>query len=213
MIFDIHLHTRAYSVCSNMDPEDLLYRAVEIGLDGIALTEHGIRWPDHKVETLLSKTKTSNLVIIVGQEVACFENGRKQGHFLAFGVKESLGSNISAQQLIQRVHGEGGVVIPAHPYKKSRIGDGYYGLGDGVFDFDVDAIELYHPDQDQEAWLRIREASKKLNLPLTGGSDAHELSAVGACTTLFEDEIREESHFIEAIRTGKITPQRGRSQD
>jgi predicted metal-dependent phosphoesterase TrpH len=209
MIFDIHIHTRRYSGCSNIEPEELIYRAKRIGLDGIALTEHGIRWPDEMVKSLFTKTGINDLMVVIGQEVTCFHKGRREGDFLVFGVNESLGSNISAKQLIERVHGEAGIVIPAHPYKRSRIGDSYYGIGDGLYNLEIDAIELYHPEHDEDAIMKVKEASMKMGLPMTGGSDAHDIFMVGACTTLFLKEIKDERDFIDAIRTGSIIPRKG----
>lgn len=210
MVFDIHIHTRRYSGCSNIEPDELILRAKKIGLDGIALTEHGIRWPDERIDALLAKTRAKDLVIIVGQEVTCFDRGRREGDFLVFGVHESLGSNISARRLIERAHGDGGIVIPAHPYKRSRIGDSYYGVGDGLYKLEVDAIELYHPEHDDEAIAKVKEASVKMGLPMTGGSDAHEIFMVGTCTTVFLNQIRDERDFIEAIKKGRIIPRKGR---
>jgi len=211
MIFDTHIHTRNYSGCSNIEPEDLLRRAGELGLDGIALTEHGIRWPDEKVKALRLKTRIDDLVIVVGQEITCYtRKWKRQGDFLVFGAPESLGSNISAQELIEIVHGEGGIVIPAHPFKRSRSRHDYYGVGEAMVDLDIDAIETYHPEHDEEAVLKARRISRMMGgLPLTGGSDAHLLFMVGACTTIFHEQVRDERQFIEAIRSGKITPQRG----
>jgi hypothetical protein len=211
MVFDLHLHTRVYSGCSNIEPEDLVMRAIEIGLDGIALTEHGIRWSDEKVESLHLKTGVDDLVIVSGQEITCFtRKWRRQGDFLVFGVKESLGSNISAQDLIRVVHAEGGIVIPAHPYKKSRSRYDLYGVGDEMIQLDVDAIEYYHPEHDEEALQKVQEASRKMGgLPLTGGSDAHYIEMVGACTTIFHEPVRNERQLIDAIRAGRINPQRG----
>jgi predicted metal-dependent phosphoesterase TrpH len=209
MLFDIHIHTRNYSPCSAIDPELLLPRAKRLGLDGIALTEHGIRWPDDKVEALCSKTRITGLVIVVGQEIACFDKGKMQGHFLVFGVGHSLGADLAVDELIRIVHGEGGVVIPAHPYKKSRAGDRHFGAGDSIRYLDVDAIEIYHPEHDEEAVTKIREISEQTGSPLTGGSDAHELSSLGSYVTVFEEDIQAEAQFIEAIRRGRITPGRG----
>jgi predicted metal-dependent phosphoesterase TrpH len=39
---DLHIHTNRYSGCSNIDAVKLLRKSKEAGLDGIALTEHGI---------------------------------------------------------------------------------------------------------------------------------------------------------------------------
>ncbi len=44
----------------------------------------------------------------------------------------------------------------------------------------------------------------KLGLPGTGGSDAHQVHAIGSCVTIFENEVRSEEDFIREIRAGRI---------
>ena len=59
--FDIHLHTRTYSDCSFIEPEALIQKAIQLNLQGIALTEHGMRWPDDKFEELRRLAAPSGL--------------------------------------------------------------------------------------------------------------------------------------------------------
>ncbi|MBW2348551.1 MAG: PHP domain-containing protein [Deltaproteobacteria bacterium] len=180
MVFDIHLHTRNYSGCSSIEAEDLVRRAEELGLDGIALTDHGIRWPEDRVEALREACGVHDLVIIPGQEITCYNGSwKREGDFLVFGVKESLGSGLSARELINLVHEQGGVVIAAHPYKRSRRGDTYYGVGDGMADLDVDCIEALHPEHDDAAIQKVRAfAESRGGIPLTfhGGGLHHPVS-------------------------------------
>ena len=206
MLFDLHLHTDYYSSCSAISPEELIRQAVALKLDGVAVTEHGIRWPDDKFDHLLKLAEPHELVLIDAQEVQTYspENGM-EGEFLVFGVKKSLGSDFSAKALVERVHGEGGILIAAHPYKWSRFGtDRYYGAGDRIYELELDGIELFHPDHDEEAITKVRQATEKLGLPGTGGSDAHQVHEIGACLTLFENEVRNEEDFIREIRGGRI---------
>jgi predicted metal-dependent phosphoesterase TrpH len=60
--FDIHVHTRKYSGCSFIDPEDLIQQAVEAKLDGLAITEHGMRWPDDEFASLRSLAEPHGIV-------------------------------------------------------------------------------------------------------------------------------------------------------
>lgn len=206
LVFDIHLHTDYYSGCSVISPEELIQRAVEIHLDGIAITEHGIRWPDDKFDELRRLADPHGLILINGQEVHTYSTkSGMEGEFLVFGGKKSLGSDFAAQELVERVHGEGGILIAAHPYKWSRHGkQRYYGAGDRVYELELDAIELYHPDHDEESLQKVRQAMTKLGLPGTGGSDAHQVHAIGSCVTIFENEVRSEEDFIREIRAGRI---------
>ncbi|MGA2957357.1 MAG: PHP domain-containing protein [Thermodesulfobacteriota bacterium] len=210
-IFDTHLHTDIYSDCSFINPEDLISRAVEMNLDGIALTEHDMRWPDEKFDELRRLAEPQGLTLINGQEIGTFnsKNGM-EGEFLVFGLRKSLGSNFSAQELVERVHGEGGILIAAHPYKLSRGGRfRYYGAGDRIFELDLDGIELYHPDHNDQALKKVRQAMGTLGIPGTGGSDAHKIFAVGSCVTIFENKILDEQDFIREIRSGNIHAEKG----
>ena len=44
MLIDLHVHTSPRSLCSNIDPEELVQEAKRIGLDGFCLTEHQVLW-------------------------------------------------------------------------------------------------------------------------------------------------------------------------
>jgi predicted metal-dependent phosphoesterase TrpH len=208
--FDIHLHTDYYSSCSVISPEQLIQQAIEMRLDGLAITEHGIRWPDAKFDELRRLADPHGLILIDGQEVSTYSsrNGM-EGEFLVFGVRKSLGSDFSAKELVETVHGEGGILIAAHPYKWSRLGkDRYYGAGDRVYELALDAIELYHPHHDAESLTKVRQAMKKLGLPGTGGSDAHQVHDIGCCVTVFKNKVCGEEDFIWEIRAGNIQAQK-----
>lgn len=205
-IFDLHLHTSFYSSCSAIDPEALIRQAAEIDLDGIALTEHGLRWPDEKVDLLRRIADSLGVVLLRGQEISTYSptNG-PEGEFLVFGLKRSLTADLSARELTKRVHGEGGILIAAHPFKLSRLNKKkYYGAGELVYELELDALELYHPDHDEEALKKVRQAMAKLGLPGTGSSDAHQLHEVGRCATIFERPIFTEEDLIQEIRAGRI---------
>lgn len=205
-VFDIHLHTDYYSGCSVISPQQLIQRAIQMRLDGIAITEHGIRWPDDRFNQLRRLADPYNLILINGQEVHTYspQNGM-EGEFLVFGVKKSMGSDFSAQELVARVHGEGGILIAAHPYKWSRHGrQRYYGAGDRVYELKLDGLELYHPHHDEESLQKVRRAMEKLGLPGTGGSDAHQPHVIGCCVTIFAEQVRSEEDFIREIRAGNI---------
>jgi len=204
--FDIHVHTRRYSDCSFIGPEDLIHQAVETRLDGIAITEHGMRWPDEEFDKLRKLADPHGIVLINGQEIYT-ESSKKEmeGDFLVFGIKQSLTGRYSAQELSEMVHKEGGILIAAHPYKLSRGGKShYYGAGDKVYKLQIDAIELCHPDHSDLAVHNVQKAMKKLGIPGTGGSDAHKIFAVGSCVTLFENKVFDETDFIREILQGNI---------
>lgn len=210
--FDIHIHTRKYSGCSFINTEDIIQQAVEAELSGIAITEHGMRWPDEEFGRLQALGAVHGLVLINGQEINTLNSAnRSEGEFLVFGLRRSLTQAYSAVELVQTVHEEGGIIIAAHPYKLSRGGRShYYGAGDNVYKLQLDAIELYHPDHSEQAMKKVRQAMEQMKIPGTGGSDAHKILNIGSCVTVFENPIRNEDDFIREIRAGRIHAERRR---
>ena len=77
-----------------------------------------------------------------------------------------------------------------------------------VFEF-VDAIEVGNgklsPDENDLA----RKVAEKLDLPGTGGSDAHRVNEVGKWLTVFEKDIRDERELVQELRTGRFTAVKG----
>jgi predicted metal-dependent phosphoesterase TrpH len=204
--FDIHLHTKLFSDCSFIEPADLIPRAVRAGLQGIALTEHGVRWPDEKFDELRRLADPHGLILINGQEIlASSSRNGMEGEFLVFGLRKSLWGSFSAKDLVERVHGEGGIIIAAHPYKLSRGGKNhYYGAGNLIYELALDALELYHPSHNERALAKVRKAMEDLGLPGTGSSDAHKIFEVGSFVTFFDNKIGGEEDFIREIRNGKV---------
>jgi len=205
MEIDLHIHTNRYSGCSNINPKEVLKKAKRVGLDGIAFTEHGIRWSDEQISILIEKAKIENLLVFAGQEVACYTSyGQFQGELLVYGYPKSLGSNRSIEQVIRLVHAEGGVVIAAHPFKKLQTGEGYYGVGHTIYDFSVDGLEIEHPSYDDDSRNLAKQAMKQMKIAGIGSSDSHDLRSVGMCRTVFEKTVTSMESLCEEIRAKRL---------
>jgi predicted metal-dependent phosphoesterase TrpH len=202
---DLHIHTSRYSGCSNIDPVKLLRKAKTTGLDGIALTEHGICWSNENIDLVREKSQITDLVILPGQEVACYtKSGNFQGEFLVFGPDRSLGSSRTLEEILEMVHGEGGVVMAAHPYRKLPGGGGFYGAGDRIYEVEIDGLEIEHPSYDQESRRLAQKAQEAMQIAGIGGSDAHDLSAVGLCRTVFSRIVRDVPSLCQEIRARRL---------
>jgi predicted metal-dependent phosphoesterase TrpH len=209
MEMDLHIHTNRYSGCSNIDAVKLLRKSKEVGLDGIALTEHGICWSAENIEEIRDKSRVTDLVILPGQEVACYtKSGHFQGEFLVFGPSRSLGSSRSLEQILEISHGDGGVVIAAHPYKKLDKESGFYGAGDGVYGLDIDGLEIEHPSYDDEGRLLAQKAVRAKKIAGIGCSDAHDLRSVGICRTVFSRPVRDIRTLCQEIKAGRLAAKR-----
>ena len=109
-------------------------------------------------------------------------------------------TNLPAQKIIDYVRSCGGVCIPAHPFrfKAASIGDKLETLI-GIF-----AIEGYNAKSDIEENRMAWEKAEKLNLKLTGGSDAHVVGQIGKCVTEFPSNIENMSELVEALKSGNF---------
>ncbi|WP_028314596.1 PHP-associated domain-containing protein [Desulfatibacillum aliphaticivorans] len=204
MEFDLHIHTNRFSGCSNIDPGEVIARALAAGLDGIALTEHGIRWPDGEIEKLLDQCGEKKLIVLPGEEAACYSSrGEFQGEFLVFGHPKSLGSALSVEALVERVHESGGVVVAAHPFKRARRGNAYYGCGDNAGKYDLDGMETLHPSYDEEGLEKAWALCQSAGLASIGGSDAHAPEQIGKVRTVFERPIQSLEDLCREIREGR----------
>jgi predicted metal-dependent phosphoesterase TrpH len=189
---DLHVHTK-YSGDNDSDPEEAVLRAIELGLHGIAFTEHYYYGASEFVEVLQEKYKNS-IQIFRGVEFSTAE-----GHCLVFGVDtDSLSIKYaSVNDVIRVVHQAGGVVIPSHPYRSVNS------LGDLVRKVPgICALEGCNGCNMHPFNVKAIEAAETLNLPYTGGSDAHIPADVGSCYTEFADVVTG-GNFIDVLKAGK----------
>lgn len=194
MLLDLHVHQSRHSLDSRLDILDAVRDAKKHKLGGICITDHDDLGLRAFAEALSVK---ENLLIIVGVEINTLD-----GDLLCYGIDEMPKVRMSAQETIDFVHKGNGVVIAAHPYRHNNRG-----LKDVLFDVNgLDAIEAYNGRTDDQSNLLALEAAKTLNIPVTGASDAHTVGEIGNYVTYFEDTIRNENDFINAIKSKKFKP-------
>lgn len=191
---DLHVHT-GHSYDATGTPEEVLARSSQAGLNGIAVTEHNSY---EKTDAFLELAPRYNLVVFSGAEVPTIN-----GHYLVF--TENIGHwnrycrmLHKAQEIIDEVNRLGGAVIAAHPY---RLGLGYGGQAVTKLR-DLTAIEVYNGGNNRADNKLALELAAKLNLPGTGGSDAHCISDIGRCYTEFFSPLQNLAELITALKSG-----------
>lgn len=192
---DIHNHT-VYSGDSTLEPEEAVQRAIELGLDGIAFTEHNTLLDPYVAVRLREKYAGAVLVL------SGIEYTSREGHLLVFGYADAgfggLGLYGPAQDLIRLVAERGGVVIPAHPFREWSLFKGELGSLAGIT-----AIEAYNGHNTAgENELAVAYAVR-CGLATTGGSDSHGVDDVGRCCTEFATPVADEAGFIGQIKAGR----------
>ncbi len=189
---DLHIHTFE-SGDNDANPEEVASEAIAKGLDGIAFTEHSSYEASEFAERL--KEKYSPLLTILrGVEFSA-----REGHVLVFGVDTDKLSIWGApvEDLLAAVKEQGGVAIPAHPF---RGGSGIGNLFEHINGFT--AVEGYNGCNLHAMNVEAVSRAEALGLPVTGGSDAHAPNEVGKCYTEFEAPVTEEN-FLDLLRGGR----------
>lgn len=191
---DLHIHSR-YSEDNDSDPEEIIERAVELSLDGIAFTEHYYYEASEHIAPLIDKYKET-ITILRGVEFSATD-----GHCLVFGINTDRIPDryITMRHLIRVVDSLGGVVIPAHPFRGiNSIGDLLFNLS-GLF-----AIEGFNGCSMPAFNNKAIKAATKLSIPFTGGSDSHSPAEVGSCYTVFNEPVSQDN-IVRLLKSGKFT--------
>ncbi|HHY69959.1 MAG TPA: PHP domain-containing protein [Bacillota bacterium] len=210
---DLHVHSK-YSGESLAEPKEIIECALEKGLDGICITEHGSLYVSRPFEELKNKYP---LLIFRGVELAT-----DAGHMLVYGVDDEAWDDwgkdriCNAQELIDRVAKLGGIAIPAHPWHISRGAGDQNGLIVSVDDRvanlkNLTAIEVCNGKQAGNPIVHeiLGTFAREQSLGAIGGSDAHTPENVGRAFTIFRAPIYTPQHLVNALMSKRYYPQIG----
>ncbi|NHJ85833.1 MAG: PHP domain-containing protein [Asgard group archaeon] len=188
MQFDLHVHSNI-SFDAKIKIGILLRNLKEIGLDGIALTDHDSIEAVPKAKEIAEKY---DVKVFTGVEIST-----RSGHIIAYGINENPPYKLSVGETIDWIKDNNGLAVCAHPFRTSSPS-----LLEEVYNHKFEALEINarcRLSQNKTAEI----AASMMHLPLIGGSDAHFLSCVGYINTYFEDEINDEDDLITAVKKGK----------
>lgn len=168
MRLDLHNHSR-YSLDSRVAPESLVSLAQEVGLDGIAITDHNAVAGIPQAEAAAS----DDFLVVPGIEVST-----KSGHVLGYGIREAIPRDLSVAETVDRIVSLGGVAVAAHPYRF------WSGLGDSVGEAAFPAYETCNARTLRRGNVRARTSARMRRIGETGGSDSHFGREVGSAVTV-----------------------------
>ncbi|MBW2061065.1 MAG: PHP domain-containing protein [Deltaproteobacteria bacterium] len=203
MRVDLHIHTSPRSLCSHIDPPDLIQEVKRLGLDGFCLTEHQVIWDPHEVDEL---ARDEGIKIFRGNEITT-----NQGDILVFGYEEDLQGVVPIKVLHNKVREANGFMIAAHPFRGFKT----FGIGQLKMNVDqackrkvfqyIDSIEVRNGKLNEQENDMASQVAERLGLPGTAGSDAHNLDEVGKWITVFERDVQNEQELMEELRAGRFT--------
>lgn len=203
MIIDLHTHTLVGSDDSFIDIDELVERAKKSGLDGVCVTDHEWFWNQSTIDRFCREL---DFLILPGIEM-----NTEDGHFLVFGLEKYVFGMHRTDFLKRELEKVGGVMVLAHPYRRNM----YYGeeVEDSVKRYSqrrvfemVDIIETHNGRATEKQSQFSQLLGQRLNLKGTGGSDAHKLTDIPSCATVFERDISNVQELITELKAGRFRP-------
>lgn len=186
---DIHIHSNhsdgLYSI------KEIVKKAKEKGLDGIALTDHDTVSGLEEARIFAEKM---NFIVIPGIEVSA-----KEGHIIGLGISTKIRKDMSAEKTIEHIHKQDGLAIASHPYGSIIHRNS---VKDLIKKLNFDAVEVFNSRNLNENKKAIKIATEE-NLVQVAGSDAHMLSEIGKAYTIANCEKNIEA-FLNKIREKNV---------
>ena len=194
MRYDLHAHTAEYSPCSAISADELCRLSVALGIDGIALTEHDLWWPQDKLFAL--RERHPELIIFDGMERSC-----REGHFLVFlPEKEKRHATIppgTIGELSVWTRARGGLLIWAHPLRFERRE-----VPSWLGEVPLDGIEMISSNMTLQLSELAERQATEFDLPRLVNSDAHDFESVGRYWNDIDAELRNVDQLIGYVKNG-----------
>lgn len=202
MLIDLHAHSSGISKCCRIPYDAVIRTALEVGLDGIVLTNHYqknyVTDGDYTAfarrytqEFRLAKAYGDRVgcKVFFGAEVTMEQHGN--AHILLYGIDEGFLEahptlfDLTQETLYRLVKSECSTpvaVVQAHPYRKQKH------LLDPRF---LDGVEVNcHPLYGKSDFTDMVEIAKGNNLLLTSGGDYHADTYRPKCGTHLPDALQ-----------------------
>ena len=211
MLIDLHVHTNLSSD-SNVVPEKYL-EAIATNptpLGAICFTEHRLYPDDEELNANYAElSERFGVRIFKGVEA-----DTNLGHLLIFGITREFRRRfdldsrmLRAELVMEVVHAEGGIAIPAHPFRDSGYGARLDGLLAKVGPA-LSAIEAVNGQNSDDQNAEALAMAEKLGLTPLAGSDAHFSTANWflTCATELDREVATVEELCVELREGRARP-------
>jgi hypothetical protein len=204
---DFHVHS--FPGDGLLPPWDIAVEARRRRLDAVALTNHNSMHSWRLTQWLAPIVgRRDGALLIPGQELTAVGF-----HLAVAGITETIDWRQSAAAVAAAAHAQGGVVIVAHPGRKSwRF----------VSDADlaaVDGVEVVHPmtqqfEESRLDLLAFYERAKNVHpsIAAIGSTDFHHIAPVGLERTYLLVKQPTQAGILDAIRAGRTVACNGRGE-
>ncbi len=211
---ETHAHTFPVSTCSKISAKEMVRLYKNAGYDTLFITDHFSPYHFEKMGKGLTFSECVDNLYNAFLEAK--EEGDRLGIKVVFAVEYSLHGNhyllygvtkeflklredifdISIEEFHEYAKSNGITVVQAHPYMEGKCTP-YPQFVDGFEGINASTISEMHND-------RSLKTAKKFGLPISCGSDAHELEDIGRTAMLSEEKITSAKQYIELMFDGKL---------
>jgi predicted metal-dependent phosphoesterase TrpH len=177
---DLHVHS---SWSDGAQSPEAIVRAAAGRVDVIALTDHDEIRGARRARAFAAEHPELGVDVVVGEEISTLN-----GHLIGLWLDERVPPGLPALRSIELIHEQGGVAVVAHPFHPIRgAARGHRSIGAMVNDLPLDAIEVVNNagvfSRLYDAWAAVHNL--EWMLPVTAGSDAHDVWYLGSAVTRF----------------------------
>ncbi len=191
MMLDMHVHS-TFSSDGRATPRQILKQARKIGLGGLAITDHNALKGNAQARRIASDF---GVLVIRGMEISS-----TKGHILGYGIDQPVPKDLEPQEVIDRIHAQGGIAVIAHPHRP------WSGIGEEIArSISPDAIEVQNAHSTRKENQKALALCIDLGLPMTAGSDSHELGSLGKAHLLVS-HVETEEQALDAILKARVRP-------
>lgn len=177
---DLHVHS---SWSDGAQSPEAIVRAAAGRVDVVGLTDHDEIRGALRARQFAADHPELGVQVVVGEEISTLN-----GHLIGLWLQERVPPGLSALRSIELIHAQGGVAVAAHPFHPIRgAARGHRSIGVIAADLPLDAIEVVNNagvfSRLYDAWAAVRNL--EWMLPVTAGSDAHDVWYLGSAVTRF----------------------------
>lgn len=204
MKVDLHTHTWPASSCSSISHDEYIEACLRVGVEAIALTNHGNIRDNPQLAPRLA---AAGITLLHGVEISTLF-----GDFVVFSP--SLGFLEGLQPVQEPLSPdevpEDAAVVWVHPAAGGGMsGSAYFSGLEAHVAAGIHAVEVLNGNWLDRRYVEDAERiARALGLPGTGGSDAHQAHRIMACYTEIEGPVAGTADLVAALRAGDARPGR-----
>lgn len=198
---------------SDISPKRLGEQAREVGLTGIALTEHLNQWRPDEVEHIRDEY---GLFVFNAREWST-----DMGHIGVFGLPAGIRGIHRVRDLRAACDDYGAYMVLCHPFRYfpgpssllfGNRRDGHQMALEELSEHPVfslaNAVEVLNGGCIDRENRLAQDVANLLAMPQTAGSDAHMPLELGRYATVFEKDLTNEAEMLDELRAGRFRPAR-----